>query len=121
MCNPIHRSVRSASVLCAFGLMAALGVSTEAAAQIAFSEVSAAKGIKGDTYRAGSDHGLGPSWIDYNDDGLPDLFLTNGIGLTAHLFRNDGGGNFTRVDDLLPGPPERRPDGRHVRRLRRRR
>ena len=105
MCNPIHRSVRSASVLCAFGLMAALGVSTEAAAQIAFSEVSAAKGIKGDTYRAGSDHGLGPSWIDYNDDGLPDLFLTNGIGLTAHLFRNDGGGNFTRVDDLLPALP----------------
>ena len=105
MCDQIHHSVRSASVLCAFGLITALGVSTESAAQIAFSDVSAAKGLKGDTYRAGSDHGLGPIWIDYNNDSFPDLFLPNGIGLASHLFRNDGGGNFTRVDYLLPPLP----------------
>ena len=45
------------------------------------------------------------NWIDYNNDGWSDMFLVNGIGLSAHLFRNDGG-TFTPVDDLLPALPD---------------
>lgn len=38
----------------------------------------------------------GVSWIDFNNDGLLDLFVTRGPrqGQTALLFRNDGGPNF---------------------------
>jgi hypothetical protein len=39
------------------------------------------------------------AWGDYNNDGRPDLFLPNGafVGLPNYLYRNDGGGTFTRV------------------------
>ncbi|HVU47950.1 MAG TPA: CRTAC1 family protein [Terracidiphilus sp.] len=58
--------------------------------------------------------GAGCAWLDYNNDGLPDLYVTNGRPLddsmhpyplkekpnplpTGHLYRNDGNGHFTDV------------------------
>ena len=42
----------------------------------------------------------GVAWGDYNSDGRPDLFLpqaVEGAGQSNILYRNDGGGTFTRV------------------------
>lgn len=60
--------------------------------------------------------GAGCVWFDYNNDGLPDLYVVNGGVLSAdmspnplkqapsdpprnHLYRNDGNGKFTDVTD----------------------
>ena len=39
---------------------------------------------------------IGHSWGDYNNDGYPDLFLSNAAG-RSELFRNNGDGTFTDV------------------------
>ncbi len=52
-----------------------------------FTDVSAAAGIHG-TYSWRS------SWVDYDDDGLLDLYL---CGTTSYLFRNLGNGTFEDV------------------------
>lgn len=39
---------------------------------------------------------IGHTWGDYNNDGYPDLFLSNAIG-EPQLFRNNGDGTFTDV------------------------
>jgi len=60
--------------------------------------------------------GAGCVWLDYNNDGLPDLYVVNGRPLDDsmhpyplkekpatpphnHLYRNDGGGHFTDVTE----------------------
>jgi hypothetical protein len=60
--------------------------------------------------------GAGCVWFDYNNDGLPDLYVVNGRPLDDsmhpyplkekpatpphnHLYRNDGNGHFTDVTD----------------------
>ena len=77
----------------------------EASGQILFNEVAVTAGIGSDTYDSSSDHGLGITWIDYDNDGFPDLFAINGAGLPAHLFHNEGDGTFTNQDALLPSLP----------------
>jgi len=37
------------------------------------------------------------SWADYDNDGDLDLFVANSFGQSNFLFRNEGGGAFTRV------------------------
>jgi tetratricopeptide (TPR) repeat protein len=39
---------------------------------------------------------IGAAWGDYNNDGYPDLFLSNAMG-RSQLFRNNGDGTFTDV------------------------
>jgi len=40
---------------------------------------------------------LGASWGDYNNDGFLDLFVANNIGQQNFLYRNEGGGSFTKI------------------------
>jgi len=39
---------------------------------------------------------IGATWGDYNNDGFPDLFLSNALG-HSQLYRNNGDGTFTDV------------------------
>ncbi|HEX4602821.1 MAG TPA: CRTAC1 family protein [Candidatus Angelobacter sp.] len=39
---------------------------------------------------------IGSTWGDYNNDGYPDLFLSNALG-KSQLYRNNGDGTFTDV------------------------
>jgi hypothetical protein len=67
--------------------------------------------------------GAGCVWLDYNNDGLPDLYVVNGRPLDDsmhpyplkekpatpphnHLYRNDGKGHFTDVTDKAGLNPE---------------
>lgn len=87
-------------------LLTPLTLSSALAAQPLFVDVRDAAGVGGDTYNTLTDHGLGVDWIDYNRDTWPDLFVTNGKGSSPHLFRNDGDGTFTKVDELLGDLPD---------------
>jgi hypothetical protein len=93
------------------------------AGQIRFDDVTAASGIHF-THSFGSEKlgsllestGAGCAWLDYNNDGKPDLFVSSGRPLEKgmhpyplrkapetpphnHLYRNDGNGKFTDVTD----------------------
>ena len=74
----------------------------EAIGQITFNDIALSAGVGSDSYDSSSRHGLGIIWIDYDNDGFPDLFASNGSGLDAHLYHNEGNGTFTKVDHLLP-------------------
>jgi hypothetical protein len=90
---------------------------------IKFEDATAASGIQF-THSFGSQKlgsllegtGGGCVWFDYNNDGMPDLYVTSGRPLEDgihpyplkqkpevlphnHLFRNDGNGKFTDVTD----------------------
>ncbi len=41
--------------------------------------------------------GSGAAFLDYNDDGFPDIFLVSGQGGTNRLYRNDRRGRFVEV------------------------
>jgi hypothetical protein len=50
---------------------------------------------------------LGAAWGDYDNDGLPDLFVTDNAGVRNHLYHNNGNGSFTNVASapmLQPAP-----------------
>jgi hypothetical protein len=55
-----------------------------------FTEVSEQAGI------VTLDPTIGGAWGDYDNDGFPDLFVSNGVG-RSQLFRNNGNGTFTDV------------------------
>ncbi len=56
-----------------------------------FTEVSASSGIPIDL-----GYVKGVAWGDFNNDGLPDLYISRKFGRNL-LFRNDGGGHFSEV------------------------
>lgn len=74
-------------------------------AGVKFKDVSASVGIEDDLYESPTFHSLGVNWVDFNVDGWPDLFVVNGYGGQAALYRNDGTGGFTKVNHLLPDLP----------------
>jgi enediyne biosynthesis protein E4 len=41
--------------------------------------------------------GSGAAFIDYDNDGLPDIFLVSGPGDLSRMYRNEGGGHFRDV------------------------
>ncbi len=45
--------------------------------------------------------GSGIAWIDYDNDGLLDLFVLSGPGGTNRMYHNDGGDHFHDVTDQL--------------------
>jgi len=63
-----------------------------------FEEVGLPAGVAADadgrTYA-----GMGVEFADYNNDGLPDLVITNLAGQRYALYRNDGDGTFTYSSD----------------------
>jgi len=74
-------------------------VTSTAAAQpkvdygVTFDNVSA---LLGPYMRSATGEGLGGiAWLDYDQDGDLDLYLTNGVGAFNGLFRNNGDGTFT--------------------------
>lgn len=85
----------------------ALAVSVSCSHAATFTNIAATAGLDTEFHSGGSFHVLGLNWIDYNNDTFPDLFVTNGKGLAAHLYRNNSGdGTFTKVDNLLPLMPD---------------
>ena len=62
-----------------------------AGGQIKFTDVTKRAGIQG--------LGVGNSalWWDYNEDGLPDLYIGNDFKVADQLYRNNGNGTFTDV------------------------
>jgi hypothetical protein len=60
-----------------------------------FEEVAAQAGVQGQ-----GRSGKGAAWIDYDNDGFPDLFLNNHGG-AAQLFHNNGDGTFTEVTQAM--------------------
>jgi enediyne biosynthesis protein E4 len=65
-----------------------------------FFDVSKHAGIKG------GDYGLSATWWDYNDDGLPDLYVANDFFGADKLYRNEGKGKFTDViSKAMPHTP----------------
>lgn len=75
-----------------------------AQAQILVDEVTNQVGLNGFSLQTPSVHGLGANWLDYDNDGWPDLFFPDGSG-PAHLYHNDGG-TFSNADDLIPTLPD---------------
>lgn len=62
---------------------------------VTFENVSA---LLGPYTREASGGGLGGiAWLDYDQDGNLDLYLTNGVFASNGLFRNNGDGTFTDV------------------------
>ncbi len=54
----------------------------------------------------GRDIGLAATWWDFNDDGRPDLYVSNDYRGPDRLFRNEGNGVFTDVaGESLPHVP----------------
>ena len=112
-------------IICCALLLAGLAWPADppAAVTIRFEDATAASGIQF-THTFGArklgslleSTGAGCVWFDYNNDGLPDLYVANGRPLGDdihpyplrqapatpphnHLYRNDGNGKFTDVTD----------------------
>jgi hypothetical protein len=101
----ISRSVPAVTV--ALTCLLLLSASVSAQNRVEFEEVSEASGVAAFghfSWRFGGDGLAGVAWFDYNDDGLLDLFFTNGKNLLGPgegfpnaLFENQGDGTFVDV------------------------
>ena len=83
-------------------MLVGLGTTGSSEAQVAFNDIAAAAGIGGDFYSGTTNHGSGVNWLDYNNDGWPDLLMVNGEGYDCLLYRNEGDGTFSDQSALLP-------------------
>lgn len=104
----------TAAVLCSV-LFLTISPGHTASANIAFVDISESAGIDFVHENAKSDDkylietmGSGCGWIDYNNDGLMDLYLVNGAATQVHqpeitpmssLYRNNGNGTFSDVTE----------------------
>ena len=70
---------------------------------LAITDATVEAGLGG-TFVITNSHTGGGCWVDYNNDLLPDMVVSNGGGLDHRLFRNDGDGTFTDVSHLIPKP-----------------
>lgn len=51
------------------------------------------------------------TWGDYDNDGLPDLFVTGDNGSPNRLYHNEGNGGFTKITNSIAAPMLNRPAG----------
>ena len=86
--------------VCATFAVGVIGAATGTEAQISFTNVAGTAGLDVHTYTSDNGHALGVIWIDFNEDGLPDLFATNGYNSSCHLYQNNGDGTFSDADAL---------------------
>ena len=63
----------------------------DAGGQIRFTDVSEVSGI------SGRDRGNSVTWWDFDNDGLPDIYVGNDFKDPDRLYRNNGNGTFTDV------------------------
>ena len=116
--RPVSRSAskwrRTAAVLSAT-LCLVISAGRSASAVVVFIDISESAGIEFVHHNAASREkflietmGSGCGWIDYDSDGLMDLYLVNGAATQAHqpkiapasvLYRNNGDGTFSDVTD----------------------
>jgi len=88
-------------------LLLALSVSASAPEMPDFRNVAAQAGLVDSFPNGGSESkkyivettGSGAAFLDYNNDGLLDVFVLSGPGGTNRLYRNDGNGHFTDVTE----------------------
>jgi len=59
-------------------------------------EVAARAGLRWDGQSA-----KGATWIDYDNDGFPDLFICNSNWAPSQLYHNNGDGTFTEVSEQM--------------------
>ena len=71
-------------------------------APVALRDVTSVAGLAGLFTASFTNHSGGVAWVDYNTDYWPDLFITNGQGLSHWLFRNNGDGTFSDVTSIIP-------------------
>ena len=64
---------------------------SDAKGQIRFTDVSRVAGI------SGRDRGNSVTWWDFDNDGLPDIYVGNDFKDADRLYRNNGNGTFTDV------------------------
>ena len=57
-----------------------------------FEDIASSAGVENDASR----YSKGCTWIDYDNDGYPDLFVTNLLD-TGRLYHNERDGRFTEV------------------------
>ncbi len=68
-----------------------------------FEHVSGRAGLKG-LFTSGNTHTGGVAFVDLNGDHWPDVYVSNGEGFRNYLFRNNGDGTFSRVEDAVRKP-----------------
>ncbi len=75
-------------------------------AQVRMTDVTDDAGVGGTFFISSTDHSLGINWLDFDNDGWPDLFLVGGNpNRDCRLFHNQGDGTFADAGYLLPEIP----------------
>ena len=117
------RARRKVCIVAWFGLLAlaTLAATKAPGRRPSFVDVTKEAGIQGITIDGTLEkksildvNGTGVCWLDYNNDGLVDLFIVNGSTIEDlksgkprrqrnYLYRNDGGGKFTDVTTQAGG------------------
>jgi enediyne biosynthesis protein E4 len=105
-------NVLARAVFLALGALAVTFAFQDSASHIRFELKTLPARLENDptpAYNAPETMPGGVAILDYNRDGRPDIFLTNGANIATltkdapkyrnHLFRNDGNGRFTDVTD----------------------
>ena len=79
-----------------------VSVSPDEAAVI-FEGVTGRSGLV-NTFTSGNTHSGGMAFVDLNNDHWPDLYISNGSGLSNYLYRNNGDGSFTELSFAVRKP-----------------
>ena len=98
---------RGIALLCVGIALLCVGIAS--AQSLDFRNVAAAAGLTRAIPNGGSASkqfiiettGSGVAFIDYDNDGLPDIFIASGPGSPSRMYRNEGGGKFRETTEAL--------------------